>query len=56
VKNFQKENKVEVYECSAKLGTNINEPFEYLIKEILKNKRKKEGDQIIINKSSSCHC
>ncbi len=57
LKNFQKENKVEVYECSAKLGTNVNEAFDYLIKEILKIKKQKDGDTIIVNnKPVSCNC
>lgn len=42
IKQFQKENKVQVYECSAKSGENTNDAFYYVIKEVIQNKKKKE--------------
>ena len=56
MKQFQKENKVELFECSAKLGTNINEAFEYIIKEVIKVKRKSEGERIVPFEQNSQKC
>ncbi len=49
MKQFQKENKVEIFECSAKSGKNTSEAFEYIIKEIVKGKKEKEGDKVKID-------
>jgi GTPase SAR1 family protein len=60
IKQFQKENKVEIFECSAKLGKNINEAFECIIKEIIKNKQKQEDklkiDTFENRDGSRCAC
>ena len=58
MKQFQKENKCELFECSAKSGKNTNEAFEYIIKEILKNKKEKSGDKIVpfSNDLNKCQC
>lgn len=60
IKQFQKENKVEIFEGSAKLGKNINEAFEYIIKEIIKSKQKEEDklkiDTFETRDSSRCAC
>ncbi len=56
MKQFQKENKVELFECSAKLGINIKEAFEFIIKEVIKVKRKSEGEKIIPFEQNSHKC
>lgn len=43
IKQFQKGNKVDVFECSAKTGINIVEAFNCIIKEVLNAKQKKEA-------------
>jgi hypothetical protein len=48
MKQFQKEYKVELYEGSAKLGTNINEAFESIIKEVIKVKKVKDDVQQLV--------
>ena len=49
-----------MFQSSAKNNTNINEPFDYIIKEVLKIK-KNHGNSIKIsdiskNKNSYCNC
>jgi small GTP-binding protein len=57
IKQFQKENKVEVFECSAKVGTNIQEAFNYIIKHVTTMKDKKYS--ITLDNSlneNKCYC
>jgi small GTP-binding protein len=59
LKQFSKENKVEVFESSAKTGININEPFTAIIKEVLKNKRERNrtlDEEDRFKKEEKCHC
>jgi len=62
IKQFHKDNKVEVFECSAKSGENTIEAFSYIIKEVLKTKKKKEKvklesfDVDLDNTNNKCNC
>jgi GTPase SAR1 family protein len=59
IKQFSKEYKVEVFESSAKTGLNVNEPFMYLIKEVMKVKKQKEKKIIQeqpFQNEKSCKC
>ncbi len=61
VNKFSKETNATVFESSAKNDINTIQPFEYLISEVLKKKRKKEIDKQIeldpeLNDNSKCYC
>jgi small GTP-binding protein len=61
IKQFKTLNKVEVYECSAKTGENSKEAFDYVIKEVIKTKIKKNkfidiSEIEVIQQHPNCTC
>lgn len=60
IKKFMKENNLQIYQTSAKNNTNIIEPFDAIIKEILKTKRGKNNIITLNNDSTDgsmgCNC
>ncbi len=62
IKSFMKENNLQIFQSSAKTNVNINEPFDFMVKEVLKTKKSK-NDPIIINNNNNneimgfgCNC
>ena len=62
IKQFQREHKIEIFECSAKSGENTSEAFCYVIKEVLDYKKKKEKVKLeefnidVLPSNSECKC
>jgi hypothetical protein len=59
IQRFSKDTNTNVFESSAKSDINIKEPFEYIINEILKIKKKKINEiNLDVNNSfyKNCSC
>jgi len=60
IKSFMKENNLQIFQSLAKANTNINEPFDNIIKEVLKIKKNKKQAITLNNDSTGgaigCNC
>ncbi len=60
IKSFMKENNLQIFQSSAKTNTNLVEPFDFIIKEVLKIKKNKNQGISLNNDSSGgavgCNC
>lgn len=60
INSFSKEYNIQIYQSSAKANTNVVEPFDYIIKDVL-NHKKNKNNRITLNASNEgsalgCNC
>ena len=59
IKSFMKENNLQIFQSSAKTNINIIEPFDCIVKEVLKIKKNKKLSMTLNNDSTGalgCNC